>query len=54
MGSAGPINGLTLFFILLAEAGIQNASENGPIYRDLQSEAFWMPASVNPKCLDFL
>jgi hypothetical protein len=41
---------LFLFFILLTEAGIQNASEKGPIYRALWSEAFWMPTSVQ-KCL---
>jgi hypothetical protein len=39
MGSAGPIDGLIefffVFFILLTEAGIQNASEKATINRDL-------------------
>jgi hypothetical protein len=37
-------------FYLINRGGQQNASKNTSIYRDLPSEVFWLPASVNPKC----
>jgi hypothetical protein len=38
------------FFILLTEAGIQNASEKATINRDLWSEVVGLPASEKPFC----
>jgi hypothetical protein len=39
-----------LFFYFINRGGHPNRLGKGLIYRDLSSEAFWMPASVNPKC----
>jgi hypothetical protein len=59
MGLAGLVDGLSgphrrarwiffLFFILLTEAGIQNASEKATINCDLWSEVVGLPASEKP------
>ena len=43
--------GLDFFFYFINQGGHPYRLRKCPIYRDVSSEAFWMPASVNPKCL---